>query len=60
MSVTLLRLSDRELELKDKGTLEIEESCKVYQLYEELREADLTELQVGYDFADYVMDDGKI
>lgn len=60
MSGTLLRLSDRELELKDKGTFEIEESCKVYQLYEELREADLTELKVGYDFADYVMDDGKI
>ena len=60
MSGTLLRISDRELELKDKGTFEIEESCKVYQLYEELREADLTELKVGYDFADYVMDDGKI
>ena len=25
-----------------------------------MREADLTELKVGYDFADYVMDDGKI
>lgn len=60
ISGTLLRLSDEELELKDKGTFEIKESCKVYQLYEELREADLTELRVGYDFADYVMDDGKI
>ena len=60
ISGTLLRLSDRQMELKDRGTFEIEESCKVYQLYEELREADLTELKVGYDFADYVMDDGKI
>ena len=30
MSGTLLRLSDRELELKDKGTFEIDESCIVY------------------------------
>lgn len=60
ISGTLLRLSDEELELKDRGIFGIAENCKVYQLYEEMREADLTELKVGYDFADYVMDDGQI
>lgn len=60
ISGTLLRLSDREMELKDRGTFEIEGNCKVYQLYDKLREADLTELKVGYGFADYVMDNGKI
>lgn len=60
ISGVLLRLSDTELELKDKGTYGISEKCKIYQLYEELREADFAALRIGYDFADYVIEDGKI
>lgn len=60
ISGRLLRLSEEELELQDKGTYRILEDCRVYQLYEELRETDLTDLRIGYDFADYVLEDGKI
>ncbi|MGN0376566.1 MAG: SpoIID/LytB domain-containing protein [Suilimivivens sp.] len=56
----LLQISKEELELQDKGTYKIDKNCKMYQLYEELREAELTDLRIGYDFADYVIEDGKI
>lgn len=56
----LLRLDEMELELESNGTFAITEDVKVYQLYEELRECSLTELRIGYDFADYVIEDGKI
>lgn len=60
VSGRLLRLSEAKLELQNKGTYDIDENCKVYQLYEELREAGLADLRIGYDFADYVLADGKI
>ncbi len=60
ISGRLLRLSEEELELQDKGTYQISENCRVYQLYEELLETDLTRLRIGYDFSDYVLEDGKI
>lgn len=60
VSGRLFGMDQEALELQDKGTFKIAEDCKVYQLYEELREAELADLRIGYDFADYVLDDGKI
>lgn len=56
----LLRLSGEDLELQDRGNFTISTNCKVYQLYEELCEVSLSELRIGYDFADYVLDKGQI
>ncbi|MBO5056473.1 MAG: SpoIID/LytB domain-containing protein [Lachnospiraceae bacterium] len=56
----LLRLSEEELEIEGEGTFDIDENCRIYQLYEELREAGRQELRIGYDFTDFVVDDGKI
>ncbi|MBD5396219.1 MAG: SpoIID/LytB domain-containing protein [Lachnospiraceae bacterium] len=60
VSGRLLRMGEEDLELQDKGTFAISDNCKVYQLYEELCETDLSDLRIGYDFADYVLDRGKI
>lgn len=56
----LLRMEEGELELQDKGTFQIAEECKVYRLYEEFLETEISDLRIGYDFADYVIDKGKI
>ncbi len=56
----LLRMNDSEIELEGKGIYTLAEEMKVYQLYEELREAGLDELRIGYDFADFVLEDGKV
>jgi len=60
ISGKLLRLSETELEIEGKGTYPIHDSCKVYRLYGELLEQEIGILQLGYDFADYVIEDGKI
>lgn len=60
VSGKLLRISETELELQGEGTFEILEECRVYRLYEELREESLDKLQIGYDFADFVLEDGKV
>lgn len=56
----LLRFDAAEIELDGKGIYQIAENCRVYQLYEELRETDMKDLRIGYDFADFVLDKGEI
>lgn len=56
----LLGVAEEGVELEDRGYLPFAEDYRVYQLYGSCKEADRTELKIGYDFADYVMDKGKI
>ncbi|MCM1135332.1 MAG: SpoIID/LytB domain-containing protein [Clostridium sp.] len=56
----LLGISEEQAEIEGYGKLPILDDCIGYQLYEELREADKEELALGYDFADFVLDKGKI
>ncbi len=56
----LLRMNDSEIELEGKGIYTLAEEIKVYRLYEELREAGTDDLRIGYDFADFVLEDGKV
>lgn len=56
----LLRLGDGEIELEGKGTYPIAENCRAYRLYEELVETGIDEPVIGYDFTDFVIDQGKV
>lgn len=56
----LLGVAEEGIELEDRGFLPFEEDYRVYQLYGSCKESDRTELKIGYDFADYVMDKGKV
>lgn len=60
VSGRLLRMNDTEMELEGSGTFKLTENVKIYQLYEELRECRSDDLRIGYDFADFVLEDGKI
>lgn len=48
------------VELENAGYLAFSENMKIYKLYGELRQATEGELRIGYDFADFCMEDGKI
>lgn len=56
----LLGVAEEGIELEDRGVLPFAEDYRVYQLYGSCKESDRTELKIGYDFADYVMDKGKV
>ena len=56
----LLGVAEEGIELEDRGFLPFAEDYRVYQLYGSCKESDRTELKIGYDFADYVMDKGKV
>ncbi len=60
ISGKILRMDDIELEIEGYGTYSFADDCKGYRLYETLREATIGDLAIGYDFADFVVDDGEI
>lgn len=56
----LLRLSESEAEIEGGGTYLFSEACQGYRLFDTLKEAEKAELSIGYDFADFVIEDDKI
>lgn len=56
----LLSFSGEDIEIEGLGTYPVSENCKGYQLYETLKERELNSLGIGYDFTDFVVEDGKI
>lgn len=56
----LLGLGEGTLEIEGAGVLEVTEDCVGYRLYDELQTAGLKELPIGYSFADFVLEDGKV
>lgn len=56
----LLGLGEGTVEVEGTGVLEVMEDCVGYQLYDELQTVGLRELPIGYSFADFVLEDGKV
>ncbi len=56
----LLSLAPGQAEVEGYGKLPIKDGCVGYKLYGELRKADESELPIGYDFADFVLEDGEV
>ena len=56
----LLSISDDEVEIEGYGKLSVADNCAGYRLYEGLRQAKWEELPLGYNFADFVLDNGKV
>lgn len=60
ISGKLLGISDDRIEIEGYGILEISENCVGYKLYEELEKAERSDLSIGYDFADFVLEEEKV
>lgn len=56
----LLGISEGHVEVEGHGSIPLEEGCMGYRLYEDLQQTDLSGLSIGYDFADFVLEEGKV
>ena len=57
----LLSVKERTIELEEFGTYEYDEGIQVYKLFGEYEPYTVADLQIGYDFTDFVLDKrGKI
>lgn len=56
----LLGMDEAYIEIEGHGKIPVKENCVGFMLYESLRRAERSELAIGYDFADFVLDDGEI
>lgn len=56
----ILSIKDNSIELEGKGSFDMAEDFKAYRLYGTLEEIVKSDLIVGYDFTDFVVEDGKI
>lgn len=56
----ILSVEDTFVEVEGYGKLPFEEGYKGYRIYKELTMCSARDLQIGYDFADFVLEEGKI
>lgn len=56
----LLSVRDGEIELEGMGKYPYKEEMKVYKLYGSLSEGGLKDLRIGYDYTDFVLEDGVV
>ncbi len=60
ISGKLLSVRDGEMEIEGMGKYPYGENMKVYKLFGSLSEGGQGDLRIGYDFADFVLEDGVI
>ncbi len=60
VSGKVLKLTEDEIEIEGYGNYKFAEDVKVYRLYEQLQKETIDEIMIGYDFTDFVLEDGKI
>ncbi len=56
----LLQVGDGFIEIEDYGTYPIDENMQVYKVFGELSSMNKNDLRIGYSFADYVIEEGKV
>lgn len=60
ISGKLLSMGNGSMEIEGRGKYPYEEGMAVYKLYGKLSQGERTDLRIGYDFTDFVLDDGVI
>lgn len=60
ISGKLLSVRDGEIEIEGIGKYPYEEDMKIYKLYGSLTEGGQQEIRIGYDFIDFVLEEGRI
>ncbi len=56
----ILNIKEDSITIEGKGNFKITDTFKAYRLYGKLEEIEKADLIVGYDFTDFVIEDGKI
>ena len=60
VSGKLLKIRDNGAEIEGQGFYPFAEELKIYRLYGTLKKYNTTDLCIGYDFTDFVIEDGEI
>lgn len=60
ISGKVLKLSSGEVEIEGVGTYSLAENAQYYRLYDRLENAGRSEVRLGYNFTDFVIDEGEI
>ncbi len=53
-------ISGEGVEIEGKGTINFAENVQMYQLYDTLKVAGEKDIRIGYNFCDFVLEDGEI
>lgn len=56
----LLSMGDGLLEIEGMGEYACAEDMRVYRLYDSLAEGELKDLRIGYDYTDFVIEEGRV
>lgn len=56
----VLKLSSEEVEIEGIGTYPLSETIQYYRLYDRMENVGRNEIRLGYDFTDFVVEEGKI
>lgn len=60
ISGKLLAAGDNEITIEGHGVFEITDEMQVYRLFDKMKTMTPREMAIGYDFTDFVIEDGKI
>ena len=60
VSGKILRVEDGGVEVEGSGFLPFSDTLRVYRLYGKLQSYETQDLRIGYDFTDFVVDDGCV
>lgn len=60
ISGKILRISSEEVEIEGVGTYPFSENIQYYSLYDSLKNARRSDIRLGYDFTDFIMEEGQI
>lgn len=60
ISGEVLKLSEKEIEIKGKGIYPFSEEIQFYRLYDSLETVGRNLVRIGYSFVDFVVEDGEI
>ena len=56
----VLKISSEEVEIEGDGSYPFSENVQYYRLYDELQTVGRSEVRLGYDFTDFVVEEGEI
>ncbi len=60
ISGKILSIGEDRITIEDQGTYSFTEDMKVYRLYDQLKLCSARDLTVGYNFTDFVLENGRI
>lgn len=56
----VLSINDTSVRLAEYGTYEFSKDMKIYKVYDGLKEGTIADVALGYEFVDFVIEDGKV